>query len=147
MIDVCISGNYNQEHGPLIPVVVFAARNIMSLSNINHIKIPSKVPRYNALIDTGAGITSISEKVIEDLNLEKFSEKNIAGATGKGSVDTFIICIGLLKNLTVREIRVLPPIEAPKFVKTNFPFDILLGRDILCKCSFFTATNSFSIAY
>ncbi len=136
----CISGSYNPNVGPLIQVAVFSASKEL-LSG----KIPKtlEVRTYNALIDTGATNTCLSDKVVKELNLQPRGKTTMSGATGTKPVDQFSVCIGFLLSRKQEptgkdafDIAALQPVQACQFSNSGFAFDLLLGRDIICKGSF-----------
>lgn len=135
----CISGSYHPNVGPLIQVAVFSAsKELLS----GEIPKTLQVKTYSALIDTGATNTCISSKVAEELKLQPRGKINMSGTTGTRPVDQFSIFIGFLLNRQQGpegdkfDIGALQSVQACQFDNSGFAFDLLLGRDIICKGSF-----------
>jgi Aspartyl protease len=131
----CISGTYNPTVGPLLQVAVLPA-----IADPQVLAAPAlSLHLYTALLDTGASITCISNKVVTDVKLAPTGKTQMTGSTGNSPVNTYQFNVGFLFN----------PIQNPsgqisgqlnlhfvdgcEFSNTGLGFDILMGRDILCK--------------
>ena len=134
MPSLCI--NYNPAVGPLIQVGIFLSTNILqdAMSSTS----PANINNYLALIDTGASHTAISQKVINDLTLPPVGKQQVGGVHGAQSVNMYQFIIGLIfpnvqlpsgafqANITAF------PVNGTEFIAPS-GFDVLLGRDVLCK--------------
>lgn len=137
----CISGSYNPAVGPLLQVIILsqdqsgAGEGAQIISGAN-------LPLFLALADTGASSTCVSSKVVESCGLQPSGKTTLSGATGQSVVNQFTFIVGFVFN----------PIQDPsgrfsgtinqhlvqgcQFTDHGMSFDVLLGRDILCKGSF-----------
>ena len=143
----CLSGEYKPETGVLFRVGIFlpgAARATSGSANAENTDAVH-VSGELALVDTGASKTSISTKLATDLGLQAIGRKRVQGVTGEKEVNRhtvdFVLGFGaqsiVIGNLEVYEID-----------PVNAPFDVLVGRDILCRGVFtmdFSGRFTFSI--
>lgn len=92
----------------------------------------NRVVTYKTLFDTGAEISGITQKVVEDLGLEKVKEIEMRDASGHViNVPTFDVIIVIPTEPSEFAFH----IEVPLAVSTQRE-DILLGMNILNQCSF-----------
>lgn len=103
------------------------------------LKLKAKKPdgnrelNYKALFDTGAEISGITQKVVDDLGLEKVKIVEMRDASGHiEMVSTFYIDIIIPTNPSV---FIFNRVEVPLMRSTQGE-DILLGMNILSQCSF-----------
>lgn len=85
--------------------------------------------KYRAIFDTGATSSVISQKVFDELSLDKLGDKNIASANGLSIVPLAVVNIELING------------DIFKYIKTpvsNLPqgIDALLGMDIITRGNF-----------
>ncbi len=136
----CISGNYNPAVGPIIQVAILEAA--VALEPAKRPPEKQRLSLFNALIDTGATSTCISEKVVETVGLIPSGKTMMVGSTGESPVDQFTFGVGFIlspvqqstgetsMNLSVRGV------QGCLFQNGSLVFDVLLGRDIICEGSF-----------
>jgi len=79
-----IAGNYNPAVGPLVPVAILEWDPSRQALDVKQLR------QFQALIDTGASSTCVSEKVISECNLEATGIVPMAGATGAAEVDKYM---------------------------------------------------------
>lgn len=88
---------------------------------------------YKALVDTGAQISGISEKVVKDLKLAKVKEVEMGDANGKSFIrPTFLVDLIIPGE---PQKFIFPHVEVPLAGSTQGE-DILLGMNVLNKGSF-----------
>lgn len=121
----CLSGRYNKHTGPLINVGVLkpGALGVGSPQ-------PSNIVTFPALIDTGASGTCISPNVAQTLGLRPMGLRPMVSATQTRTVHVYLVDLVLpfgAAGFIVQATQVLEfaPIG-------NSPFQILMGRDIIC---------------
>lgn len=83
----------------------------------------AEIKTYNALWDTGATCSCISEKVVRDLNLPIISKQEIKGATGAATKNVHVVEIFLPNNLRIEKVKAI-------CADIN-DFDVLIGMDII----------------
>ncbi|MHC8509747.1 MAG: retropepsin-like aspartic protease [Rhodospirillales bacterium] len=87
-----------------------------------------EVHSYNALIDTGASLTSISKNIVDAAGLESRGRTSVASVHGPANRDVYYVDIFIpVVNLWRPRVRVV------EFTLNTPAFDALLGMDILCK--------------
>jgi hypothetical protein len=140
----CIAAQYNPKVGPLLqlsilPPSVMQGTPSLSGSGQKHI--------YMALIDTGASSTCISQKVVSDVGLNPTGKMPVVGVHGSTPTNTYQFTVGfiipqgqdptgaLVANIT------LFPVDGIEFANTGCGFDVLLGRDVLCRGQFSLTFN------
>lgn len=84
---------------------------------------------YDALLDTGASSTAISNKVVEELNLEVTGMRMVASASDVRPTSIYTATIVIPFEHTVLRV---PDRQLGLFLAPDY-FDILLGRDVLCQ--------------
>lgn len=94
------------------------------------------MPRYTALLDTGASVTCISEKIANQLDLVPKGKRQVIGATGTALTNIYDLEIMLWSDGSGWGC----PIEAALFSGTS-TVEVLIGRDILCR-GLFVLDNS-----
>ena len=109
----------------------------------------------NALIDTGAGVTSITRKAALKLKLEPSGIMGVQGFGGPNYHNFYIFKIGFV-DLQKDELGYQTPqfhlldkeIEGPEFDCGDADFDVLLGMDILSIGTLTVAhTGNFKFSY
>jgi hypothetical protein len=94
-----------------------------------------------ALIDTGASHTAITQKVINALNLNPVGKQPVGGLHGAKptTLYQFTVCLIFPQSQLatgVMQAQVTPfDVTGPEFISGG-AFDVLLGRDILCRGHF-----------
>lgn len=95
-------------------------------TQINPRRLPARM--WNALWDTGATASCISDKVATSLGLISTGMKRISGVSGPDVVPTFIVNIGLPNRVCVKEVEVA---QARFSSDKGSNFDLLIGMDII----------------
>lgn len=128
---------YNPNVGPLIQVAIWQP-GFIPKQGMTAAQNPVAVTMYNALIDTGASCTCVTAKVINDVGLTPIGKMTSGGVHGKKIVNQYQFQVAL----------VFPQSQAPTgLVNANVlamavtgiefdasgGFDVLLGRDIICR--------------
>lgn len=88
---------------------------------------------FAALVDTGADTTCITQSVADAVGLKPVGKIPMTSATHTTDVDAFIgdICIPFGNQMFL-----MPGVLLMKFeTRPNAPFQVLLGRDVICKGS------------
>jgi hypothetical protein len=95
---------------------------------------------YAALFDTGASVTCISSEVARDLKLPPMGKQTMVGVGGAAATNLYQFNCGFPMGQTPQATGMVTgtfaffPLQGLEFVKTpGTAFDVLLGRDILCK--------------
>jgi Aspartyl protease len=134
----CVSIQYNPRVGPLIQVAVFSAETVQNNPAFGQDLSPTM---FMALVDTGASNTCISKRIAEELSLVPTGKIQVAGVHGSSATNTYQFAIGfifpvsqeasgaVLGNLSAHLV------DGTEFNNDGCGFDILLGRDIICKGS------------
>jgi len=123
----CLTGKYNRSVGVLINVGVHKP-GIVQPATIQQTPPPQY---FAALVDTGATTTCISPLVANAVGLQPTGMRPMGSATHQGvPTNTYLADLGILfsgiwwfPGSQIFEFR--PP--------ANGPYQILLGRDILCQ--------------
>lgn len=138
-----ISRNFDPRVGPLLQLAIVGIGFGHTVQSAEESGAERPVLHlYDALIDTGATTTCISQKVVTDLDLNPIGKTQMTGATGVSPVNQYAFGVGFLLqapqapagtvggNLLVREV------QGCLFNKGSATFDVLLGRDIICSGAF-----------
>lgn len=94
---------------------------------------------FMALVDTGASVTCISNKVVQSLRLPPSGKTTMSGSTGRGTVDQYTFGVAFLIGAQQGPSGIISGslnihlVQGCEFTNHGFGFDILLGRDIICK--------------
>jgi Aspartyl protease len=137
----CLSGNYNPAVGPLVQVSILRPEFALKAGGGSRAEMPS-LDMFMALIDTGASTTCISRSVVDAVGLTPIGKTKMAGATGNGDVNQYAFGVGFLFNARQEATGALSGsinmqlVNGCEFADHGFGFDVLLGRDIICKGSF-----------
>lgn len=94
------------------------------LSDIRNKNIPFTPKLWRGLWDTGASRSSITQRIVNDLNLIPIGNANIGTANGVVTVNTYFVDFGLPNGVTVKNVLV---------ACTNLgdDIDVLIGMDII----------------
>ena len=114
---------YLHENGPIYPVVITP-----SFGTIEALKLEKKdVPhiKVQALFDTGAQTTAISEKVVSFLNLIPRGSAKVYTSQSSKIVNKYDIALEFDSNMYLNTMRVF------KADLQDHSIDCLIGRDIL----------------
>lgn len=131
------SGSWDTQVGPCVEVGLFAGRDW---------EHPEDIPRFQALIDTGAEATCISRTAAALLGIRDMpvSIRRVTSPGGSADLNVYEIHLVFFVSPTYLQIREMEVMET----KSDSPdWDVLLGRDVL-KQSIFTMDFSgrFAIA-
>ena len=103
---------------------------------------PVSLKRYMALLDMGASCTCISAKVISDCSLTPVGKQPVGGVHGHQPTNLYQFRVGVvfsqapLPSGIVSASIVAFPVTGAEFVPpTPGIFDVLLGRDVICRGS------------
>ena len=128
----CLSFLYNAVAGPIIHVAVLPPKP--PAGGVGNVTL------YAALLDTGASATCISADAVRDAGLLPVGKHSMVGVGGVTATNIYQFHVGLQQSQTVQPTGNtsvsfgLFPVQGMEFVKTSGgAFDILIGRDILCK--------------
>jgi Aspartyl protease len=97
---------------------------------------------YMALVDSGASSTCISSRIVKEVGLSPIGKIQVAGVHGSTPTNSYQFAVGFI--LPVRQEATGAifgnmtgfVVDGTEFVNDGCGFDVLLGRDILCKGSF-----------
>ncbi|MGH6838114.1 MAG: aspartyl protease family protein [Methylocella sp.] len=138
----CLSIQYNPKIGPIIQVLVwkpgFAPPQGTGAA-------PMQASTYNALIDTGASCSCVSDKVIKTEGLVPSGKQQVSGLHGSRPTNAyrFQLVIPFIQSQhvggQVTANVLLFNINGIEFVPMP-NIDVLVGRDILC-------TGTFTMAF
>lgn len=125
----CLSGQFDPAIGILINVVVLPPGLLSPGTTVSFPLMP--VP---ALIDTGASTTCISPQVVQSVGLRPIGMQSMLSATQAIPVHVYLVDL-LLPFGSAGLIQ--PGIRVMEFFAGGAsPFQILVGRDILCQGTF-----------
>ena len=131
-----------QIEGPVIQVVIFPSlAHCLNLQENNR-ELPSFKAR--ALIDTGASSSCITQAIVNTLNISPHDFIDVLTPAGRVEQEIYDIGIGLpISN------NIIIPVTSPCANLSGQNIDVLLGRDILNRCTLFYngADNSFVLHY
>ena len=134
----CLSGEYDPTVGVLLQVAVLPGGTLEQQSG-------GEASVFSGLVDTGADVTCISDKVSTVLDLQPTGRVQMVGATGAGDVNQYLV--DLLLQFGTQHIGI-PDHRAASFGSGSPHYDVLIGRDILCKGVFtmdFAGRFTFSV--
>lgn len=134
----CISGSYNPAVGPILQVAIFDGKSaLLGLQEAS-----PKLALFNALIDTGATNTCLSQSAIDTVGLIPTGKTLMTGATGQQVVDQYTFGLGFALNQRQQpngEVQAdfnIQIVQGCVFHNGSVGFDVLLGRDIICRGAF-----------
>lgn len=83
------------------------------------------IPRmWKGLWDTGASVSSITQRIVDEMNLTPIGKTSISTANGIVVVSTYFVNIGLPNGVTVRNVLV-------SCADLGNDIDVLIGMDII----------------
>lgn len=94
------------------------------LSDVRNNTIPFTPKLWKGLWDTGASKSSITQRIVDDLNLIPVGNTNISTANGVVTVNTYFVDFGLPNGVTVKNVLV-------SCADLGDDIDILIGMDII----------------
>lgn len=125
----CLSGSFNTNTGPLINVGVLQPGVLTVASPAS-----AQVTTFPALIDTGASATCISPNVAQTVGPRPIGMRPMTSATHSVPVNVYLVDLLLpFGNAGF----IVSGTQVMEFAPAGgSPFQILLGRDILCQGTF-----------
>ena len=136
----CLSLNYQPAVGPLIQLAIVAPGVQLQQQGVG--SAPINLTHYVALIDTGASCTSISAKVISDLSLTPIGKQPVGGIHGHQPTNVYQFQVAILfpqgqlaSGVMNAQISVHAVTGAEFVPPSPGVFDVLLGRDVICRGS------------
>jgi Aspartyl protease len=152
-----VAGNYNPAAGVLVQVAILPQTQIATLQGSRgggSLPNPANITMFPALIDTGASVTCISSNVIKSLELKPSGKTLMSGSTGQSPVDQYTFIVGFMFGVQQTPTGAFTGelnahlVQGCEFVHHGFGFDVLIGRDILCKGSFtLTFDGHYALAF
>ena len=121
----CLSNDFNLATGPLISVGVAPANTLTP-----GMTSASQVVAFPALIDTGASATCVAHSLVVSVGLQPIGMRPVTSATHVAP--TRIYLADLLLSFGSADI-VLNALQVVEFNPRNHHFQMLLGRDVLCR--------------
>jgi len=133
--------NKLDEIGPTLEVSVLPPSPL--IEHLSETEKKNTVLRKNALIDTGASVTCISQSIVEKLNLIPFDIQNVL--TASGETPQLIYDMGILLPLKKSQTH---NIQSFSIDLSNQSYEILVGRDVLSYYKFIYdgINNSFTLS-
>lgn len=113
--------------GPTLPAIITIPNAVATIRGGQRPFV-----QINALIDTGAGTTCITKKVVDSLDLHSIGSAIFGGAYGHPD-ERNLYCISFTFHGSGVQISDIQVSEADLH---NSPFDMLVGRDVLTHCHF-----------
>lgn len=133
-----ISRQYDPAVGPCVEVGLLPAGPITDTP-------PPDIPRFNALMDTGASHTCISPTAVESLRLIPVGKRLVNGVTGPAHVNIYSVNVLLFFGA---DVMLQHESDIAEFQTVSPLYDVLIGRDIICNGVFtmdFTGRFTFAI--
>jgi len=119
----CLSGEYDPAVGVLLQVAVLPGGTLEQSPQ-------GEAPVFSGLLDTGADVTCISDRVVSLLGLQPTGKGQVVGVTGTGVSNQYLV--DLLLQFGNQHIGI-PDHSVSAFGAGSPFFDVLIGRDIICK--------------
>ena len=94
------------------------------LSDIRNKNVPYTPKLWRGLWDTGASKSSITQRIVDGLNLITVGNTNISTANGIVAVNTYFVDFGLPNGVTVKTVLV-------SCADLGDDIDVLIGMDII----------------
>lgn len=138
----CLAGNYNPAVGIILQVAILPQTQVAALQTAPTHPGPSPLPNltmFAALLDTGASVTCISKNVVQSLALLPSGKATMSGSTGQNTVDQYTFFVGFIFGAQQTPSGAISGqldarlVQGCEFSNHGFGFDVLVGRDILCK--------------
>ena len=143
-----LSASFNPTIGPVLslfitPPAVLHPQATQAMRTGSH--SPIAVHGANALIDTGASITSVTAQLAQSANLPLIGKRSFGTAGGVVAANIYLADIGIpfgalpagvagqTVTAQVASVATLPNVTVMEFHCPSPHFNMLLGRDILCQ--------------
>jgi hypothetical protein len=133
-----LAGNYNPAVGVILQVAIFDPAQVAAIGTQQAAQ-NANLTLFAALLDTGASVTCISNNVVQKLGLQPSGKTRMSGSTGTSTVDQFTFGVGFVFGAQQSPTGAfsghlhLHMVQGCEFTHHGFGFDVLVGRDILCK--------------
>ncbi len=114
---------YLRENGPTYPVVIKLSFLTIEILHLEKKDVPWI--QVNALIDTGAQTTAISQKIVDQLNLVPRGTAKVYTSQSNKIVNEYDVCLEFDSHMYVNTLRVLGA------DLQDHSIDCLVGRDVL----------------
>lgn len=148
-----LAGNYNPNVGAIIQIAILPI-DLIQNSDGSPKPPPQNIPFFNALIDTGASCTCVSANAAQQAKLVPTGKAPMAGATGSTAKNKYAFGAGFMINAkqdasgAVGGDLFLMQVNGMEFDNHGGTFDVLLGRDIICKGVFtMTPTGHYTLSF
>ena len=125
----CLSGKYDPDVGVLIQVGVVSAGSLKVAPGQQQLNIT----QAQALLDTGASGTCISPSVAQAVGLQPVGKRNMSSATHTVPMNLFLVDFLVPFGNHAHAVRSMQVMEFA--IDSGSPYQILLGRDIICRGS------------
>jgi hypothetical protein len=150
-----VTGNYNPAAGVLLQVGILPQSQLSMIQTaVPAGSNPTNITMFSALLDTGASVTCISKNVVQKLGLQPSGKTQMSGSTGANTVDQYAFVVGFMFGIQQTATGAYSGqlnahlVQGCEFVHHGFGFDVLIGRDILCKGSFtLTFDGHYALAF
>src|SRR5262249_26256038 len=128
----CVAGNYNPAVGVILQVAILPQSQLAALRTQQQQSPPQNLPMFAGLLDTGASTTCISKNVVQTIGLQPSGKTSM-------SVDQYTFVVGFMFAAQQSPTGAISGqlfahlVQGCEFMSHGFGFDVLIGRDILCK--------------
>lgn len=121
------SGTWDAETGPLVEVGLF--------SGPTGWQSPQEIPRFRALIDTGAEETCVSRTATASLGIRDspIGLRSVVSPSGRARLNVYEMHLVFFITPTVTQILEM---EVAETKTDSHDWDVLLGRDVLSRAMF-----------
>lgn len=135
-------GNNLRFSGPVLEDIIVPPQRIADQLKKEGKPVPSI--KALALIDTGASSTCISQNIADALTLIPFDSQKVH--TAGGATEQLLYDVGVV--LPISQPNILS-VQAPCADLKDQPYQVLLGRDVLSRCTLFYngMDNSFALHF
>jgi len=132
----CLSKDFEVRVGPLVQICIANPGTLPSIS-------PHQFPTVWALIDTGAEQTSIAPSVAAAAEIQPIGMQPMRSATHVVNTNVYLVDLLIRLESFVR----YPGVQVSEFPQPpkGSSFEAILGRDVLCKGSFFMANGIYTL--
>ena len=130
----CISGKYEPAVGILLQVAILKESPVE-----NGMPATPELRLDQALVDTGASCTCISQKVASEVDLQPLGKEPMNTPGGEVAQNTYQFFVGFIISPKQEPTGVftgniaLHSVKGAEFQNDGMEFDVLLGRDVICK--------------
>jgi hypothetical protein len=135
----CVAGNYNPAVGVILQVAILPQSQLTALRTQQQQSPPQNLTMFPGLLDTGASTTCISKNVVQTIGLQPSGKTSMSGSTGQSTVDQYTFVVGFMFAAQQSPTGAISGqlfahlVQGCEFMSQGFGFDVLIGRDILCK--------------